>query len=89
MKRLNIGHLIDQHGLKKKYVAQQLDIRPETLSRKLKHPDTFTATEMGLLSELLKVNVNKLDFNVPFFAHELEYDSRERAHAVDRHENNS
>lgn len=64
----NINSMILKRGLKKKYVSEQLGIRPETLSRKLKEPESFNAIEMSKLSELLKVGVQELDFGVYFYA---------------------
>lgn len=59
--------MILKRGLKKKYVSEQLGIRPETLFRKLKEPASFNAIEMSKLSELLKTDVQELDFGVYFY----------------------
>lgn len=62
-----IDALIRKRGLKKKFIAQQLGMRPETLSRKLNNPNTFDAMEMAKLSEILRVRLDQLDFGVEFF----------------------
>lgn len=67
LKKKEIGLAIERKGLKKKYVSEQLGIRPETLSRKLKNPSTFNAEEMSALSEILKTPINELDFDVFFY----------------------
>ena len=66
--RKNINSMILKRGLKKKYISEQLGIRPETLSRKLKEPESFNAVEMSKLSELLKISIQELDFGVYFYA---------------------
>ncbi|MFO1546589.1 hypothetical protein [Lactiplantibacillus plantarum] len=63
----NINSMILKRGLKKKYISEQLGIRPETLSRKLKAPESFNAIEMSKLSELLKIGIQELDFGVYFY----------------------
>lgn len=71
----DIEVIIKKKGLKKKYVASYLGIRPETLSRKLKNPETFSAIQMAALSILLEKDISKLDFHVIFFKKELELNS--------------
>ena len=70
-----ISDLIRQKGLKKKYIANHLGIRPETLSRKLKQPETFTAEQISELSILLETDIYELNFHVIFFNKELELNS--------------
>lgn len=72
---IDIDKAIYEKGYKKKYIAEKLDIRPETLSRKLSSPETFSAIEMGKLSNLLGIRVEELNFNVIFFTSEHEYNS--------------
>lgn len=74
-KNTSISYLIRERGLKKKYVAKRMNIRPETLSRKLKRPETFDAGEMAVLSELLQTQLDNLDFGVHFFTSKLELNS--------------
>lgn len=64
---LNISEAINKSGLKKKYIAEKLKIRPETLSRKLQQPEKFNAEEMSRLSVILKIPITDLDFTVHFF----------------------
>lgn len=63
---LNISEAINKSGLKK-YIAEKLKIRPETLSRKLQQPEKFNAEEMSRLSVILKIPITDLDFTVHFF----------------------
>lgn len=72
---IDIDKAIYEKGYKKKYIAEKLDIRPETLSRKLSSPETFSAIEMGKLSLILGVRVEDLNFNVIFFTDEHELNS--------------
>lgn len=64
---INIDKAITDSGIKKKKVADELGVRPETLSRKIKNPETFTAEQMAKLSYILKIKVTDLDFNVFFY----------------------
>lgn len=64
---IDIGEAIVDSGLKKKKVADELGIRPETLSRKIANPETFTAEQMAKLSYILKVKVTDLNFKVFFY----------------------
>lgn len=73
--RKNIKSLIEEKGIKKVHIAKIMGIRPETLSRKLKNPETFNAPEMAELSEILQTDVREMDFNVVFFTKELEFSS--------------
>lgn len=73
--RKSINKLIEEQGLKKIFIAQKLSIRPETLSRKIRQPETFNANEMALLSEILKTGIDEIDFGVVFFAQKLELNS--------------
>ncbi|MBO0423816.1 helix-turn-helix domain-containing protein [Enterococcus plantarum] len=71
----NIKLLIEEKGIKKVHIAKLMGIRPETLSRKLKNPETFNAPEMAELSEILQTDVREMDFNVIFFTDKLESNS--------------
>lgn len=75
----DIGMLIEEKGLKKKFVADRLNMRPETFSRKLKNPETFSAIQMCELSKLLGVEIYKLDFKVKFFKQKHELNSSKQA----------
>jgi len=56
-----------ERGLKHKFVAARLHIHPSTLSRKLKNPEKFSAVQMDILAGLLKIPIDKIDFNVKNF----------------------
>lgn len=63
-----IENLIEEKGIKKQYIAYQLNIRPETLSKKIKHPEKFVAKEMAQLSKVLETEITDIDFGVIFFS---------------------
>lgn len=71
----DIEKLIKAKGLKKKYIANEMKIRPETLSRKLKNPETFSAEQLGKLSSILNVEIKEFELHVNFFEQELEFNS--------------
>lgn len=63
----DINNLVQKKGIKKKFIAEKMGIRPETFSRKMNNPETFNAFEMAILSDVLKTPVTEIDFNVIFF----------------------
>ncbi|EAC8432157.1 helix-turn-helix transcriptional regulator [Listeria monocytogenes] len=58
----SISKLIEKKGIKKTFIAKKLDIKPATLSRKLKNPNTFTAIQMDILVDILGVSIDEMDF---------------------------
>lgn len=67
MSKSSINNLAMEKGIKKKFIAEKLGIRPETFSRKMNNPETFNAFEMAILSDVLKTPINEINFNVNFF----------------------
>ena len=47
--------LIKKSGLKKGYIAKVLGISRQALNKKIKNESLFTATEISLLCDLLKI----------------------------------
>lgn len=48
--------LIKKSGLKKGYIAKVLGISRQALAKKIKNESVFTATEIAILCDLLKIN---------------------------------
>jgi len=58
MKHLeNINNAINSSGLKKQFIAKKLDIKYDTLRRKLKGESDFTINEVLTLTKLLNINI--------------------------------
>ena len=47
--------LIKKSGLKKGYIAKALGISRQALAKKIKNESVFTATEIAILCDLLKI----------------------------------
>lgn len=52
---LELERLIKESGLKKGYIAEALGISRFALNNKIKNISVFTATEISLLCDLLKI----------------------------------
>ena len=50
----SIEHSLIETGISKKELAKDLDIKPETLSRKLREPDKFTLGEMFIIQTVFR-----------------------------------
>lgn len=75
--RKRISDLIEERGLKKVFIANELSMRPETLSRKIRNPESFNVSEIAKLSELLRIGIDEIEFGVVFFDRELDLNSSE------------
>lgn len=67
-KQQPLNKIIKDRGLKKIYIAYEMGITAETLSKKLKKPETFDGRQMARIAELLGVQIIDIDFNIPFFS---------------------
>ena len=65
-----LSERIDDAGLKKSYIAKVLDIDPSTLSRKLAGKSDFTAREINILCNLLRIDTLEEKEEI-FFAPEV------------------
>lgn len=54
-----INDLINQSGLKKNYIAKELDIKYDTLRKKLKGEGDFKVAEIYQLSQILNVEMEE------------------------------
>ena len=61
---------IEKSGYKKAYIAQQLGLTPYGLALKINNKSEFKASEMTILSRLLKIGAK--DKNAIFFATEVD-----------------
>jgi hypothetical protein len=61
---------IEKSGYKKAYIAQQLGISAYGLALKINNKSEFKASEMTILSKLLKINAR--DKNAIFFAERVD-----------------
>ena len=52
---LELERLIKESGLKKGYIAEVLGISRQAFKKKIKNINVFTATEISLLCDLLKI----------------------------------
>jgi ribosome-binding protein aMBF1 (putative translation factor) len=58
MKHLvNINNAINESGLKKQFIAKSLNIKYDTLRRKLNGESDFTISEVLALTKLLNINI--------------------------------
>jgi ribosome-binding protein aMBF1 (putative translation factor) len=53
----NINNAISVSGLKKKYIAKQLNIKYDTLRRKLNGEQDFKISELQTLTTILNINI--------------------------------
>ena len=65
-----LNSLIDSRGLKKKSIAQTLNITPASFNNKLYNRTEFKASEVESLSNLLGIGIN--DIGRYFFVREVE-----------------
>lgn len=54
---ININKAISVSGLKKKFIAKQLDIKYDTLRRKLNGEQDFKISELQTLTTILNINI--------------------------------
>lgn len=48
--------LIKEAGLKKKYIAKQLDISPYSLTKKIRNESEFTSGQIDIICNILKIS---------------------------------
>jgi ribosome-binding protein aMBF1 (putative translation factor) len=53
----NIEKAISNSGITKQHIAKKLDIKYETLRRKLNGQSDFTVNELVTLTEILNINI--------------------------------
>lgn len=66
-----LNKIIDNSGLKRVYIAKQLDISPYGLSLKIKNVNEFTTSEVDTLCKLLGIKSLKEKERI-FFAKQVD-----------------
>lgn len=71
-----LRELIDQSGLKYKYIAERLGITAYGLQKKIENKTQFKTTEVKIMCEILHINSLKKKEEI-FFAKEVDLKSTE------------
>lgn len=56
--------LIDESGLKKKYICSKIGINPAYYSEFMRNPDKMSIEQATILCDLLGVSINEVEFTV-------------------------
>ena len=54
-----LEELIQENGLKKKYIARQMGISPYSLTRKIRNESEFTSGQIDLFCDILNITSPK------------------------------
>lgn len=63
-KRKSIVELINESGLKKKYICSKIGINPAYYSEFMRFPDKMSIEQATILCNLLNVSINEVEFTV-------------------------
>jgi hypothetical protein len=75
-----LNQLIEESGLKKKYIAEQLGITGYGLQRKIENQSEFKSSEISILCNVLNITSLKQKEAI-FFANQVDYKSTKKENA--------